>query len=139
VRPEQAAPAPPLSPGLSLAGRHILVLDDEPMIVDALARTLRDDGATVTAARNATEASDALAGDQPVDLAVIDLQLEKGIDGLDLITRWREGRAARLPALIVTGATDPKTLARLQASGVAWLTKPVAVPTLRATVARLVA
>ncbi|MBL8567572.1 MAG: response regulator [Phreatobacter sp.] len=139
VRPEQAASTPPLSPGLSLAGRHILVLDDEPMIVDALARTLRDDGATVTAARNAAEASDALASDRPVDLAVIDLQLEKGIDGLDLITRWREGRAARLPALIVTGATDPKTLARLQASGVAWLTKPVAVPTLRATVARLVA
>jgi signal transduction histidine kinase len=138
---EQApAVATPVFPaGLSLAGRHILVLDDEPMIVDALARTLRDDGATVTEANNAEEASDALAGDRRVDLAVIDLQLEKGIDGLDLITRWRQGREARLPALIVTGATDPKTLARLQSSGVAWLTKPVAVPTLRATVARLVA
>ncbi len=134
-----AAAVPDVSAGLSLAGRHILVLDDEPMIVDALARMLRDDGATVTAASSAEEASDALSGDRQVDLAVIDLQLEKGIDGLDLITRWRQGRETRLPALIVTGATDPKTLARLQSSGVAWLTKPVAVPALRATVARLVA
>ena len=125
--------------GVSLAGRHILVLDDEPMIVDALARTLRDDGATVTAASSAAEATRALAAAGPVDLAVIDLQLDHGVDGLDLVSRWQQGRAGKLPALIVTGATDPTTLARLQASGVAWLTKPVAVPALRATVARLVA
>jgi signal transduction histidine kinase len=126
------------TPAVSLAGRHILVLDDEPMIVDALARALRDDGATVTAARNADEATRALASPAPIDLAVIDLQLEKGIDGLDLVRGWQKGRSARLPALIVTGATDPSTLARLQSSGIAWMTKPVAAPALRATIARLV-
>jgi signal transduction histidine kinase len=133
------APAPEAQPMPSLAGRHILVLDDEPMIVDALARTLRDDGATVTAAQTAEEATRALADPRHVDLAVIDLQLEKGIDGLELLESWRQGHGAALQALIVTGATDPKTLARLQSSGIAWLTKPVAVPALRATVARLIA
>lgn len=134
-----AIEARPGIPSVSLAGRHILILDDEPMIVDALARTLRDDGATVTAANSAEEATRALAQALPIDLAVIDLQLEKGIDGLDLVRGWQQGRGVKLPALIVTGATDPLTLARLQSSGIAWMTKPVAVPALRATVARLVA
>ncbi|QCI63908.1 hybrid sensor histidine kinase/response regulator [Phreatobacter stygius] len=136
IRVEEARPS---APSVSLAGRHILILDDEPMIVDALARTLRDDGATVTAANSAEEATRALAQALPIDLAVIDLQLEQGIDGLDLVRGWQQGRSTRLPALIVTGATDPLTLARLQSSGIAWMTKPVAVPVLRATVARLVA
>ena len=38
------------------------MLDDEPMIVDALARTLRDDGATVTAACSSAEATGERAG-----------------------------------------------------------------------------
>lgn len=129
--------APAVQPELALAGRHILILDDEPMIVDALAQTLRDDGATVTATCSSAEATDALAGDRPVDLAVIDLQLERGVDGLDLIADWRRHHGFARPALIVTGATDPQTLARLQASGTPWLTKPVALPVLRAAFARL--
>ena len=60
-------------------------------------------------------------------------------DGLDLIERWRRESAFGKPALIVTGSTDPQTLARLQASGTPWLTKPVALPVLRATLARLMA
>ncbi|WP_296578857.1 ATP-binding protein [Phreatobacter sp.] len=130
--------APAVQPDLALAGRHILILDDEPMIVDALAQTLRDDGATVTATCSSAEATAALAGDRPVDLAVIDLQLERGVDGLDLIADWRRQQDFACPALIVTGATDPQTLARLQASGTPWLTKPVALPVLRAALARLV-
>jgi len=108
------------------------------MIVDALAQTLRDDGATVTATCTSAEATDALTGGQPVDLAVIDLQLDRGVDGLDLIADWRRQRGFACPALIVTGATDPQTLARLQASGTPWLTKPVALPVLHAALARLV-
>ncbi|MBY0363422.1 MAG: response regulator [Phreatobacter sp.] len=130
--------APAVQPDLSLAGRHILILDDEPMIVDALAQTLRDDGATVIAACTSSEATAALAGSLPVDLAVIDLQLDRGVDGLDLIADWRHQHGFACPALIVTGATDPQTLARLQASGTPWLTKPVALPVLRAALARLV-
>lgn len=126
-------------PSVSLIGRNILILDDEPMIVEALRRTLADDGARVIAAHTAEEATAALAGPAPVDLAVIDLHLERGIDGLDLVRSWRGGPAGALPALIVTGSTDPATLARLEESGMAWITKPVAAPVLRETIARLVA
>ena len=134
-----AAVVPEAQPTVSLADRRILILDDEPMIVEALSGMLRDDGATVIAATSSEEATAALSATPDIDLAVIDLQLERGNDGLDLVDRWRRDRAYTRPALIVTGATDPGTLARLQASGVPWLTKPVAVPVLRATVARLMA
>lgn len=136
--PEPVPKAGP-RPSVSLIGRSILILDDEPMIVEALRRTLADDGARVIAAHTAEEATAALAGPGQVDLAVIDLHLERGIDGLDLVRSWRSGPAGALPALIVTGSTDPATLARLQESGMAWITKPVAAPVLRETIARLVA
>lgn len=123
----------------SLAGRRILVLDDEPMIVDALARTLRDDGATVIATGSADQASRALSEGSAFDLAVIDLQLDHGVDGLDLARDWRARAGRTLPMLIVTGSTDPTTLARLQSSGIAWMTKPVAVPALKAKVAEMIA
>lgn len=136
--PEPVPKAGP-RPSVSLIGRNILILDDEPMIVEALRRTLADDGARVIAAHTAEEATAALAGPAPVDLAVVDLHLERGIDGLDLVRSWRGGPAGALPALIVTGSTDPATLARLEESGMAWITKPVAAPVLRETIARLVA
>jgi len=131
--------APPPPADVSLAGRRILILDDEPMIVTALAGMLRDDGATVVAATTSEEATAALGEAPHVDLAIIDLQLERGVDGLGLIGDWRRNGLFSGPALIVTGATDPGTLARLQASGIGWLTKPVAVPVLRTSVARLMA
>jgi CheY-like chemotaxis protein len=136
--PEPVPKASP-RPSVSLIGRNILILDDEPMIVEALRRTLADDGARVIPAHTAEEATAALAGPAPVDLAVVDLHLERGIDGLDLVRSWRGGPAGALPALIVTGSTDPATLARLEESGMAWITKPVAAPVLRETIARLVA
>ncbi len=134
-----ATPTPGHRPSVSLIGRNILILDDEPMIVEALRRTLADDGAKVIAAHSAEEATAALSGPGSVDLAVIDLHLERGIDGLDLVRSWLSGPAGPFPALIVTGATDPATLARLQASGFAWMTKPVAAPALREKIAELVA
>jgi len=141
LAPHDLAPveAPPLPADVSLAGRRILILDDEPMIVTALAGMLRDDGATVVAATTSEEATAALGEAAHVDLAIIDLQLERGVDGLGLIGDWRRNGLFSGPALIVTGATDPGTLARLQASGIGWLTKPVAVPVLRTSVARLMA
>ncbi len=89
------APLPPPAPG-----RRVLVVDDEPGVLDLMRRVLEADGQRVEAARSASEGLAALEG-RAFDLLIVDLHLGDG-DGNDLLDRAR-----RLPApprvLLVTG------------------------------------
>ncbi|MEI8299122.1 MAG: response regulator transcription factor [Pseudomonadota bacterium] len=78
---------------------RILVVEDEPVLLEQLASALRRAGHTVDMAADGIEGLYALR-EYPADLAVIDLGLP-GLSGLELIRRARsEGR--RLPVLILT-------------------------------------
>ena len=113
---------------VALAGLRLAVTDDEPDSLAATARALADaDAAVVTfataegylAARRKGERFDALIAD-PV-----------------LYRQIEAAGANDEPAVIVTGATDPGTLARLQSSGMPWLVKPIAAQALVAAVANI--
>jgi DNA-binding response OmpR family regulator len=122
VEARRAALPAPAAP-VSLEGRRILLVDDDPAIAAAVARLLSDAGAEVRLAASPVEADAArVAG---IDLALVDLALACGGDGLALVERWQGGEAPQLPVLIVTGSTDTPTLTRLRDSGLVWLTKPV--------------
>ncbi|HEV8662211.1 MAG TPA: MASE1 domain-containing protein [Candidatus Methylomirabilis sp.] len=85
-------------------GRRILVVDDEPPVLDALATLLRREGYAVLTAQTAEEALDQVAQQQP-DFALIDLHMP-GRSGFDLIqTLRRDPRTAHLPilAMAITG------------------------------------
>ncbi len=78
---------------------RILVVEDEPALLEQLASALRRAGHTVDMAADGIEGLYALR-EYPADLAVIDLGLP-GLSGLELIRLARsEGR--RLPVLILT-------------------------------------
>lgn len=117
----------------ALAGRRVLVADDEPLALDAMRQVLEDAGAVVTAADSAaavrTHAREAF------DLYVFDLNLERE-SGLRLIEEIERSRG-RIPALIVTGATTPDLLEELRAAGRPWLTKPIQADALIAAAERL--
>jgi Fe-S oxidoreductase/CheY-like chemotaxis protein len=68
-----------VEPARSLAGRKILVVDDEPDILTFLATVLEDNGATVIQAKNGDEAI-ALARKEKPDLITLDLSIP-GKDG----------------------------------------------------------
>ncbi|MCP4574228.1 MAG: response regulator [bacterium] len=110
-------------PSICLAGRRILVVDDDPVCRDLTAGILRDAGAAVELANDGRSAVLAVAAGAP-DLVVTDLDMP-GVDGLAAagIVRWDLG-LADLPIIAVSaGLPSP---ADLLATGVnACLGKPV--------------
>jgi two-component system response regulator RegA len=78
----------------------LLLVDDDGVFLEALARSLRRRGETVLTARNAAEALAQLGASAP-DRAVLDLNLE-GDSGLQLLQLLHE-RAPALRIVILTG------------------------------------
>lgn len=65
----------------SLKGFRVLLVDDEWLVLTALGRVVEAYGGSTVGARNFHEADAALA--QPVDVAVIDLRLAAGQNGME--------------------------------------------------------
>ena len=103
-------------------GRRILVVDDEPSIVDAGATAFRYEGFEVDEAFTGREALEAVATNEP-DLVVLDWMLPD-IEGIEVGRRLRE-RGFRTAVLFLTAkdATENKVEA-LRAGGDDYVTKP---------------
>jgi len=103
-------------------GHRILVVDDEPSIVDAVATALRYEGFDVDEAATGREALQAVSLREP-DLIVLDWMLPD-IDGIEVGRRLRE-RGFKCAVLFLTAkdATENKVEA-LRAGGDDYVTKP---------------
>jgi two-component system OmpR family response regulator len=103
---------------------RILVVDDEPSIVDAVATSLRYEGFEVQEASTGRSALTA-AQENPPDLIVLDVMLPD-LDGLE-VTRRLRADGIRVPILFLTAkdALEDK-LAGLTVGGDDYVTKPFA-------------
>ena len=109
----------------TFAGKRVLLVDDDPDIRVATATLLGQWGLTVRTAASIREVDAVLAAGFVPELAIVDLRLETLDDGIDLIERLRQRLGEKLPALLLSGDTGAAELARVRASGVPLLTKPV--------------
>ena len=105
-------------------GKHVLVIEDEPNIIEAISFILSRDGWTVATHSNGHDAVDVVLAKRP-DLVILDVMLP-GRSGYDILTDLR-GRpeTERLPVLMLTarGQSKDRELAeRLGASR--FMTKP---------------
>jgi two-component system OmpR family response regulator len=104
------------------ARQEVLVVDDEPSIVDAVATTFRYEGFAV---REATTGRQALAAAQerPPDLIVLDIMLPD-LDGIE-VTRRLRADGIKVPVLFLTAkdGVDDK-VAGLTIGGDDYVTKP---------------
>lgn len=82
---------------------NILVVDDEPDVLDALARALKLAGHNVTKATTATEAI-ALSDDHSFDLVVLDY-IMPSMSGIELLNKIR-GVQPTIRSVIVSGKID---------------------------------
>lgn len=82
--------------------KRILVVDDEPKIVEVLERYLTDEGFTVSRAHDGISAVERFKAVQP-DLVILDLKLP-GISGLDAFHLIRA--TADIPIIMLTSRTD---------------------------------
>jgi len=78
--------------------KHVLVVDDEPYVREAVRRVLEHGGALVEEAVDAKAALARLAG-TPVDLVIVDI-IMPGMDGVQFIRTLRERQpGARIVAI----------------------------------------
>jgi CheY-like chemotaxis protein len=120
----------------SLAGKRVLLVDDDPLVREGLAREIADWGARVTLVGSVDGALWA-TGDEPPDIAIVDRDLGPDGSGVDLLALLSASFDRTIPGVIVTGATDPTALDELRRSGAAWLIKPIDPTVLRAKVTEL--
>lgn len=117
--------------------RHVMLIDDEDDIADAMQAAMNAHGVLLTRVTRADQAAPAFAaaraGGLPIDALICDLRLEEGADGLALALALKKENAppnGQLKTLIITGETAPEPLQRVHDSGLPVLFKPVALPAL---------
>ncbi|MEM7653683.1 MAG: ATP-binding protein, partial [Pseudomonadota bacterium] len=128
----------------ALLGLQVAVLDDEPLALEGMVQILSDWGCEIHAAGTVQEfvaglrSSDNLMGLEP-DLLIVDFALGFRETGLVAVEEARKLLGHSIPAVVVTGSTDPDSLAEIRGSGHQLLTKPVTAQQLREMIVRLVA
>jgi DNA-binding response OmpR family regulator len=99
----------------------VLVVDDEPMVRDVLARYLEADGFEVAVAADGLEALVAATSHDP-DLVLLDLMLP-GLDGLEVMRRLRE-RADTPVVLLTAKGEEVDRIVGLELGADDYVTKP---------------
>ena len=94
----------------ALVAKLVVVIDDNPLVLEATGGLLRSWGCCVVTAESCDEALVSLAeteaGRRP-DLIVCDYRLSRGLTGVDAIERLRSA-FGKIPALLVSAdATSP--------------------------------
>jgi len=106
--------------------RHVLLIEDETNIAEAIRFILSRDGWQVSVIGNGAEAVASVRALRP-DLVILDLMLP-GASGLEILTALRADPAtAALPVLMLTAKGQARDRAAAEAAGVSrFMAKPFA-------------
>jgi signal transduction histidine kinase len=121
---------------VTLAGRRIVVIEDEDEILEGMRVLLAGWQAEVVGAASADEALTAVADARRApDLVIADYQLGEGANGAQAIESIRSRFGAAIPAIVVTGRITPAHRDEARAKDYHLLAKPVAPAKLRTLIA----
>ena len=110
----------------------IVVIDDDPLVLEGMGGLIRSWGCSVVTGDTDGAVLDGLAKYAgPPNVIISDYHLRNGKTGIEVITRLREALMAPIPALLMSGDTNPEPLREAQTNGYALLHKPVDPSTLR--------
>jgi signal transduction histidine kinase len=124
-------------PDVDLRGSHVLVLDDEVSVLDAMRRLLEGWGCEVSTAATPEEAEARVCPSRPPDLVIVDYRLRRNASGIETIGKLQQRIGKPVPALVITGDTAPDRLREAQQSGYPLLHKPVMPARLRSAMRQL--
>ena len=116
----------------STAPAHLLLVDDDRLILTTLASGLRASGYRVSTAESVDDAQALLTSGVRPDLVVVDMHMP-GRDGLELAQRLRD--LEHLPFLVLSAYSDPTTVERAaQLGALSYMVKPLAISQIRPTI-----
>jgi signal transduction histidine kinase len=129
---------PPATFADHVKGRLIVVIDDDPLVLEGMRGILRSWGCRVVTAASDSAALARLTEEysQP-DLIISDYRLADGKMGIEAIDCLRAALGSTVPAFLISGDTGPERLREATASGYYLLHKPVPPMALRTTLNRL--
>jgi Na+/proline symporter/signal transduction histidine kinase/ActR/RegA family two-component response regulator len=121
----------------SLAGLHVLAVDNEPAIIDGLKALLSGWGVKVASALSAAEAVRSIGQrKRPIDAILADYHIHRD-DGIELVQSLRRRLGHDVPAVLITADHSPTVREQAEAAGIHVLRKPVKPAALRAVLAQL--
>jgi signal transduction histidine kinase/ActR/RegA family two-component response regulator len=128
----EASIVPRAQPSLS-HDKLVLVIDDDPLVLEGMSGIFRKWGCRVVTADSDSKALKAATGQDDVpDLIISDYHLANGRTGIATIEWLRGELSAQIPAFLISGDTDPATLHEAKVKGFHLLHKPVDPMALRA-------
>ncbi len=117
-----------------LAGKRLLIVDDDALVLDSTTTLLASWGYEVSAA-SSLEAVQSLLGEGAVwDLLISDYRLGDDATGLDVIASVRQHLGKLTPCILISGDPRPAVLKLADAAGYPLLHKPVKPAKLRSLV-----
>ncbi len=119
-----------------MPARHILLVEDEPVIREIMADTLGNAGFEVTATCTADEAAILIADSDRFDVLLTDVTMPGLIDGIGLVEHAREVHP-HLPVVFVSGRPDNARRAEAVGQPSAFMPKPYDVDRVISTIDRL--
>ncbi len=103
----------------------ILIVDDDPAVLDMLRLLFDDQGQRTIVAADGHQALELVKGSSMLDLIVADYNLPNGITGLEIIARLQARAQQTIPAIILTGDISTESLRDIAGHGCVHLNKPV--------------
>lgn len=116
----------------------VVVVDDDPSIVEGLALVLEGWGYDVLTARSLDELAAGLPATTARPALVLADHFLPGGTGADAVEMVRRHSAANVPAIILTGDTTPERQAEATAAGYRLMHKPVLPAPLRTAIEELI-
>jgi CheY-like chemotaxis protein len=118
-------------------GKLIVVIDDDPLVLDGTCGLLRSWGCSVVGTSGSSVLPYLLEQQRRPDLIISDFRLADGKTGIEAIAELCSALSQPIPAFLVSGDTSPVPLYEAQASGFHLLHKPVDPMRLRAMLNRM--
>ncbi len=120
-----------------IAALKVLVIEDDPLVRDALVGLLASWQVEVAVADALATALQLLKNGAVPDVIVADYRLREGENGIEVIRQLRAAAGHLIPACLVSGDTDATLLQAAAAASLTLLQKPVRPAKLRSLLRRL--
>ncbi|MDI3384300.1 ATP-binding protein [Xenophilus aerolatus] len=105
---------------------NVLLLDDEHAVGDAMRLWLQPYCSAVHATRTVAEAQAVVSREgAALDVMLVDFRLAGSVTGIEAVRRLRRAAGRELPAILITGDTEPARVRAAYESGLAVVFKPV--------------